>query len=59
MGNFYPELLDNKNFIVEVLKNESKSFSKTLSSGEKMLEQLINNREVIQSKVNKNDFLLT
>ena len=53
MGNFYPELLDNKNFIVEVLKNESKSFSKTLSSGEKMLEQLINNREVIQSKVNK------
>ena len=53
MGNFYPELIDNKNFIVEVLKNESKSFSKTLSSGEKMLEQLINNREVIQSKINK------
>ena len=53
MGNFYPELNDNKKFIFEVLKNESKSFSKTLSSGEKMLEQLIINRESIQSKINK------
>ena len=53
MGNIYPELINNKNFIVEVLKNESKSFSKTLSSGEKMLERLIINREDIQSEINK------
>ena len=52
MSDYYPELIDNKDFIFEVLKNESKSFSKTLSSGEKMLENLIINRKGIQSKIN-------
>ena len=53
MGDYYPELIDNQDFIFEVLKNESKSFSKTLSSGEKMLENLIVNRKNIQSKIKK------
>ena len=52
MSDYYPELIDNQDFIFEVLKNESKSFSKTLSSGEKMLENLIINRKDIQSKIN-------
>ena len=52
MSDYYPELIDNKDFIFEVLKNESKSFSKTLSSGEKMLENLIIIRNGIQSKIN-------
>ena len=52
MSDYYPELIDNKDFIFSVLKNESKSFSKTLSSGEKMLENLIINRKGIQSKIN-------
>tara|TARA_E500000331_G_scaffold343413_1_gene378199 strand:+ start:1045 stop:3900 length:2856 start_codon:yes stop_codon:yes gene_type:complete len=55
MGNFYPELIDNEKFISEVFNNECKSFSKTLSSGEKILEQLIVNRSDIQKIINKNN----
>ena len=51
MGNYYPELKDNEKFITEVLNNECKSFSKTLSSGEKILEQLILNRGDIQKTI--------
>ena len=51
MGNVYKELIDNEKFIIEVLNNECKSFSKTLSSGEKILEQLIIDRKKIQSSV--------
>ena len=51
MGNYYPELKDNEKFITEVLNNECKSFSKTLSSGEKILEQLILNRDEIQKTI--------
>ena len=52
MGNVFKELHDNEKFIIEVFDNECKSFSKTLSSGEKILEQLIINRKNIQSTVN-------
>ena len=48
MSDYYPELKDNEKFITEVLNNECKSFSKTLSSGEKILKQLIINRSGIQ-----------
>ena len=51
MKDYYPELKDNEKFISEVLNNECKSFAKTLSSGEKILEQLIVNRAGIQKTI--------
>ncbi|MFL2664642.1 MAG: alanine--tRNA ligase [Dehalococcoidia bacterium] len=44
MGNHYPELNNNKNFIIEVISKEEENFSRTLSNGESVLDGMINFR---------------
>jgi alanyl-tRNA synthetase len=39
----YPELLDNKSFIQNIIINEEKRFSETLDNGLKMLQDALNN----------------
>ena len=51
MKNTFPELSDNKDFIISVLENECSSFSKTLKSGLKILESFIQNRESINNQI--------
>ena len=41
MGSFFPELKEQQNFIQNVIKEEEKSFLKTLAQGLGMLQQLI------------------
>ncbi len=43
LGEHYKELYDKSEFIVTTLKNEETLFRKTLSSGSKLLHDLINN----------------
>mgnify|MGYP006088841181 CR=1 FL=1 len=51
MKSTYPELDDNKDFIISVLENECSSFSKTLRSGLKILESLIKGRKSINKQL--------
>ena len=44
MGEYYPELADNKNFIIDVISKEEENFSKTLSNGQSVLYGMINFR---------------
>lgn len=39
MGDFYPEIRDNKALILEVLKDEEERFHSTISEGEKILRE--------------------
>jgi len=47
MGSHYPELIDNEQFIVEVLEKEEKTFSKTLNFGTSVLRGMVNYRSKI------------
>ncbi len=54
MGEYYPELIDNKNFIIEVISKEEENFSKTLSNGQAVLDGMINFR-IKNKKENSSD----
>ncbi|MQG46486.1 MAG: hypothetical protein FI685_00130, partial [SAR202 cluster bacterium] len=47
MGSHYPELIDNEQFIVEVLEKEEKTFSKTLNFGTSVLKGMVTYRSKI------------
>ena len=55
MSDFYPELEDNLSFIKKVLENECASFSKTLKTGSKILEDFSSNRSSLEKQINKID----
>jgi alanyl-tRNA synthetase len=48
MGSHYPELIDNEQFIVEVLEKEEKTFSQTLNFGTSVLKGMVNYRSKIK-----------
>ncbi len=55
MSDFYPELEDNLSFIKKVLENECASFSKTLKTGSKILEDFSSNRSNLENQIKKID----
>ena len=55
MSDFYPELEDNLSFIKKVLENECTSFSKTLKTGSKILEDFSSNRVNLEKHIKKID----
>ena len=55
MSDFYPELSDNLSFIKKVLENECASFSKTLRTGSKILEDFSSDRVKLEKQIKKID----
>ena len=55
MSDFYPELKDNLSFIKKVLENECASFSKTLKTGSKVLNDFSSNRADLKKQISKID----
>ena len=58
MGVHYPELTDNKPFILKVLEVEETKFSSTLHQGNSILKILLENRKLIQQEFKKLDIKL-
>ena len=56
MGEYYPELADNKNFIVDVISKEEENFSKTLSNGQSVLDGMINFRKKNKKRESSDNF---
>jgi len=55
MSDFYPELKDNLSFVKKVLENECASFSKTLKTGSKILNDFSSNRADLKKQISKID----
>ncbi len=51
MGDFYPELIERKNLILNTLRTEEETFRKTLDNGMARLELLLNHDSVQATKV--------
>ena len=50
---YYQELIENKNFVIEALKNEKIKFNRTLEKGLKEFEKIAN--KITDNKLNKDD----
>jgi len=57
MKSAYPELLDNKSFIQNVVINEEKRFSETLDNGLKMLQDALDNLKAQKKKILSGDII--
>lgn len=49
-GKAYPELVENRNKIIDTIKKEEERFNKTLDRGYKMLEEFIENKKDIDGE---------
>ena len=49
-GKAYPELVENRGKIIDIIKKEEERFNKTLDRGYKMLEEFINNKKDIDGE---------
>jgi len=57
MNSPYPELLDNKSFIQNVVINEEKRFSETLDNGLKILQDALDNMKSKNEKILSGDII--
>lgn len=51
MGEFYPEVVDKKDFIEKVIASEEEKFHETLHDGETLLKEMFEKMKVEKSKV--------
>ena len=51
MGDFYPELVERRNLILNMLRTEEETFRKTLDNGMARLEVLLEHEQVVRTKV--------